>query len=146
MLLFRHQNPWSSPAHGLVRLGPSFALADCCKLCLVGCAGGLCIVCPPITPLGVLKTSPRQKMTALPCPAGGGVSGECQAVALTLWVQPLGGLEPGPFYNLPTISVEISHAGTGNGGPLPGKSVGGVQPCPPVLSSTSLWLRFSHHS
>lgn len=60
-------------------------------------AGGLCVVYTPLAPLGVSPADLSEaedgdyhvllKMTV----------GECQAVALALWVQSLGGLGPRPL-------------------------------------------------
>lgn len=77
------------------QLSAAFAWASCYELSLVG-TGGLCVVCSPANLLGVLQTS-------LPSPTGGGAAGECQAVALAIWVQPLRGLGPGPFINYPPL-------------------------------------------
>lgn len=78
---------------------------------------------PPVVP----KAGDRRPCS---CPAGGGATGDCQAVALALWARPLGG--PGPralFYtDSLLLSLSLSLFVTESGGPGAKGILGGGGP------------------
>lgn len=114
-----------SPTRGLAQLGVVFACAHCYKLCVVGRTR--------VFALSALPSTPRWSRTPL-CryPAGGGAAGDCQAVALALWSQPLVGPGQEPFCVF-TQDFCLVLSVTGSGDPVGGERSlgGGAQPCLP---------------
>lgn len=117
-----------SPTRGLAQLGVVFACAHCYKLCVVGWTR--------VFALSALPSTPRWSRTPL-CryPAGGGAAGDCQAVALALWSQPLVGPGQEPFCVL-TQDFCLVLSVTGSGDPVAGERSlgGGARPASQVLS------------
>lgn len=109
-----------SPTRGLAQLGVVFACAHCYKLCVVGWTR--------VFALSALPSTPGWSRTPL-ClyPAGGGATGDCQAVALALWSQPLVGPGREPFCVL-TQDFCLVLSVTGSGDPVAGEGSAALPP------------------